>query len=47
MRGALAVALSCLMGAGSLALAGETPSARITYVANEGFLVTSWSRASR
>lgn len=45
MRGTLAVALSCLMGAGSLALAGETPSARITYVANEGFLVTAGDRA--
>jgi L-ascorbate metabolism protein UlaG (beta-lactamase superfamily) len=41
VRGTLAVAVFCLMGAESLAPAEETPSPRITYVANEGFLVAA------
>ena len=39
MRGTLVAVVSCLVGAGSLALPEEAPSARVTYVANEGFLV--------
>jgi L-ascorbate metabolism protein UlaG (beta-lactamase superfamily) len=48
MRGTLAVAVSFLLGAGSLARAEGAPvgsSVRITYVANEGFLVSAGDTA--